>query len=426
MLVKAKSFIKQFLVPSVFLKNAMTLVSSTAIGQIIPILTTPVLTRIYTPEDYGLLGIYMSISGLFSVLATLGYAPAILIEKEDKGAKNILIICIYNTILVCIITLISILIMRGIIIQYFQIEQLPAFYMLFIPISVFLGGVNTTLSAWANRKSQYKRLAFLRIGSSILTPILSIGLGLIYKNFFGLIVSLIVVQLIFTFILWFQLRNDDSHIFQLVPINKLKKSYIEHKNFFLFTLMADFINSFTNQAPIFVLSKIAGPVIVGQYNMSNRMLGMPAALISTSIGEVFRQRASEDFHKYGTCQPIFLKTLKTLVIISIPIFLILFLWGPDLFAFAFGAKWKDAGEISRVMALMFFFRFFVSPLTYIFNIRKKQFEDFIGHLLMLLIPFIGLYYYQNNNANSFFIFYSITYSIIYMLYLFRSYQLAHD
>ena len=119
---------------------------------------------------------------------------------------------------------------------------------------------------------------------------------------------------------------------------------------------SDFINNFSNLIPVFVLSSYAAipNVSVGFYNMSNRILGLPIGLISNSIGEVFKQRAASDYNDFGTCRPIFIKTFKALLISSIFPFAILILFGADIFAFAFGEKWRGAGEYSRILGVMFF------------------------------------------------------------------------
>ncbi len=417
-------FIKNKYKSSSFIRNAITLVSSTVVAQALPILTAPILTRIYSPDDYGTLGIYMSVSGLFGVFATLGYSNAIMIVKDDEEAISLTTVCFYNSILIAAISLLLTIGLKNYVIVHFQAEKLAGAYLFFIPMTIFLTGVNTTLSVWANRKLKYKRLAISRIGTSLFTPILSIVLGLIYKNFFGLFAGLIGGQLIFTLFLWGQSKKEDKFRLNKLDFISVKAYYLKHRNFFLYSLPADFVNNFTNQAPVFVLSSMAGMSVVGQFNMSSRMLAVPSFLISSSIGDVFKQRASADFHQLGTCRPIFIKTFKTLLIISIPLFGLLFLFGPEIFALAFGERWRQAGSMSRVMVLMYFLRFVISPLTYVYYIKNKQFEDFLGHLLMLIIPIVGGYWFilnHNSTYENFLVFYTVGYSFIYIFYLIRSY-----
>lgn len=197
-----------------------------------------------------------------------------------------------------------------------------------------------------------------------------------------------------------------------------------HKNFPIYILPTELINVFTTQLPVLMLSRFAGSTEVGYFNMSNRILGLPSIFISSSIGEVFKQRATEDYHKYGSCRPIFLKTLKALAFIAIFPFLAIVFFGPELFSTILGEQWRMAGEYSRILSLWVYFRFFVSPLSYVFYIAQKQRMHLIGHLLMLFgtaIPFYLGFIFFDNKIIPIAIF-SITYSLVYLYYLYFSYK----
>jgi teichuronic acid exporter len=152
------------------------------------------------------------------------------------------------------------------------------------------------------------------------------------------------------------------------------------------------------------------------------MLGIPIQLISGSITEVFRQRASADYNSRGNCFNIFNKTFKFLVLTSIIPFSLLFLFGPTIFRFFFGDNWEMAGRISQVMAPLFFFRFVVSPLTYVFFVAHKQKIDLFLHTCMLLgsavVFFINII--LETDVLILLLSYTIFYVFIYCVYFFMS------
>jgi O-antigen/teichoic acid export membrane protein len=150
---------------------------------------------------------------------------------------------------------------------------------------------------------------------------------------------------------------------------------------------ADLINVFTSQLPTVMLGHYTKVSTIGQYNMSNRFLGLPAVFLSGAITDVFKQRASKDFHETGTYRPIFLKTFKTLSLLALPPFLIVGIFGADIFEILLGSQWRQAGTISQLLALMFFFKFIVSPLSYIIYIAGKNWFSFV----MDSIGFIASY-----------------------------------
>ena len=152
------------------------------------------------------------------------------------------------------------------------------------------------------------------------------------------------------------------------------------------------------------------------------MLGLPIQLIGGAIAEVFKQRASQDFNEMGDFNRIFMKTLKTLVSISIIPFMTLILFSQELFEFAFGAEWREAGILAQILGVLFVLRFVVSPLSYSFIIANRLKEDMLWHIWMLisnlLIFLIGFNYY--NDYKTVMWLFVANYSLIYVIYIIRS------
>lgn len=99
-----------FISPETF-KNISTLMTGTVFSAIIPILTAPVMSRLFTATDYGILGLYMSISGLIGVIAYSHYSNAIMLPKEDEEAKQVVWFSVYISSAVSLITLLIFIIL---------------------------------------------------------------------------------------------------------------------------------------------------------------------------------------------------------------------------------------------------------------------------------------------------------------------------
>jgi O-antigen/teichoic acid export membrane protein len=200
----------------------------------------------------------------------------------------------------------------------------------------------------------------------------------------------------------------------------------KHKKFLIFTSLSDLLNIFLVQLPILILTRLTSAIPTGQFAFSNRLLGLPIMFISSSVGEVFKQKASDEYRRTKKCQNTFIQTFKGLFIFSIIPFIFLFIFAPEIFAFVFGEEWRDAGIYTRIMSPMFFLKFTVSPLTYIYYINGRQKEDFILHLIMFLLVVGSLYlgYEQFQTVNMMLFCYSLCFSLIYIYYLSRSYVLS--
>lgn len=410
---------------SEFGKNVLTLVTGTAAGQLLSILAAPALTRIYMPADYGVLGTFMAITGTIIIVATLQYGMAIMIPEKKEDSLALLHLSFFLVCACTAITFFLVWILNKPLLRLIRAEDLSNWIYL-APASVFFGGLVGPLSVWTNRAKAYKVLSISRVVPQIFTIVVSIIIGLMVKGPTGLIISYILGQFINCGVLIFFLIRSEPTWFAWQPVNNLKRQIKLYRAFPLYTLPAEFINVFTSNLPVFLLNRFAGPVAVGAYNFSNRLLGMPSSIISGSIGEVFKQRATQDFHEQGNCENIFRKTAKHLTLFSILPFLIVGLFGDKLFVFAFGKPWLQAGEFSQILALMFMAKFIVSPLAYIYYIYGKLREDFIIHIWILLSCFIcfwiGFEYLKSTNWAL--VLFSANYFFIYLLYYFRSYYFA--
>jgi O-antigen/teichoic acid export membrane protein len=410
---------------SEFGKNVLTLVTGTAAGQLLSILAAPALTRIYMPADYGVLGTFMAITGTIIIVATLQYGMAIMIPEKKEDSLALLHL---SFLLVCactVITFFLVWILNKPLLRLIRAEDL-SYWIYLAPASVFFGGLVSPLSVWTNRAKAYKVLSLSRVVPQIFTVVVSIIIGLLVKGPTGLIISYILGQLINCGVLIFFLIRSEPAWLTWQPVNNLKRQIKLYRAFPLYTLPAEFINVFTSNLPVFLLNRFAGPVAVGAYNFSNRLLGMPSSIISGSIGEVFKQRATQDFHEKGNCENIFRKTAKHLTLFSILPFLIIGVFGDKIFVFAFGKPWLQAGEFSQIMAMMFMAKFIVSPLAYVYHIYNKLKEDFIIHIWILLSSFICFWvgFEFLNSTNWALVLFSTNYILIYILYYFRSFYFA--
>ncbi len=417
--------IKGFFTKSDFTKNVLTLASGAALSQFITIAAAPITARLYEPADYGVLGMYMSITALVSVLCTLRYETAILLPDGDEKTIDLVYLCSLLITIFTVLTLIFSVFFRSILAAQFKLMD-SANWLLLLPISVCCTCFAKVFTVYNNKKKRYKNITLSRTIPAFITVILSLTLGYFFKGAMGLVVSLVVGHIAAAAIVVVPIYKNDRHIFKYPNQKRLKIIAQEYKDYPLFSLPADFINNLINQIPLFFLSAHIGPQAVGYYNMSNRLLGLPTQFVAGAIGEVFRQTAADDYSKKGNCRPIFLKTLRTLFFIGIVPYTIVGLFAPEIFAFALGEKWRIAGSYSQIMVFLLFTGFITSPLTYMYYVADKLREDFIFHIYILASMFLVFYISVQFTTNIYTILttYVINYVIIYLVYLVRSYQFS--
>jgi len=418
MINKFKSHFK-----SNYLKNILKMISGATLAQSITILVTPLLSRLYTPDQFGDYALYLAFVNILTVIITLRYEHAIFIPKEDRAAFEILLATIYIVFMLTIIILTLLLFLGNKII----VSVFPnlAGWTLYMPFSIFFFSVYNIFNNWHNRKLRYNNIIrgmLLRIILInlilILGGILSLGsIVFLYANLLGQVFEVVY----FLFII---LKLDNENI-RIISFRKFRYILIRYINFPKFALFSELTNNLTAQSPALLFGKYFGEQIVGFFTLTQRVLGLPVKLISKSTLEVFKARASYDYYNKGTCRPVLLNTLKVLTIIAILPSIIFFLYAPDIFVFVFGANWHEAGVYAKYLSPYFFMQFIVSPFGYILYIVEKQFYNFIWQLSLLITTIIGLsigIYYRSPLISI--IMYGIIYVILYIIYFYLSYKFS--
>jgi len=384
--------------------------------------TAPVLYRIYDREYYGTLGVFMGIAGVMGALSTMQYIQAVMLEEKDQDALHALwLVRIINGV-VAILTLIVVLFFDQWIATALHNELLSD-WLILLPISIFFGGQNELFRIWANRQKKYSILTMNGVLTSLLVPTVSISIGLFHIGPFGLFMGMMVGQVVPSLFMSWQLSKTNSFAWRTLRMSQVKEIARRHINFPKYSLPAEFINRLSNQLPTFMLSLFSGAGAVGTYNLSVRMLSLPIQLLSSSISEVFRQRAIEDYNISGTCRSIFVKTFKSLIVLSVLPALGIFFFGPQLFVFFFGEQWRDSGIYSQLLAGFYLLKFIVSPLSYVYIIVGRQQEDLFWNIYFLISSFVAFYIGLKFFSSSYVAIgiFALNYSLIYCVVLFRSY-----
>ena len=410
-----------------FAINVLTLMTGTTIAQAIPLALSPVITRIYSPADLGALALYMSVVSIISNIVTLKYELAIILPEKDEDSASLVVISLILSFIISLISLIIILIFNDQIFKLF-IDKTPGakYWLYFTPLSILFIGIYNSFNYWSNRKLHYKRLAISRIFQSSGMTGTQILIGILKKGTYGLIAGDIIGRISSIFVLGYQILKEDRQFYFKVSKKTIKEQMVRYRNFPKLSIPADSINVISNQLPVFYIGKYFGGQILGNYALMDKVLSSPIALIGRAILDVFKQKASSDFIKNGNCKDIFVKTFKMLVLIAIVPTLIIYFILPHFFGIIFGPEWSLAGEFAKIMALLFFFRFIASPLSYVLYIAEKQIYDLFWQIGLFTVTvgsfIIGKYMNDVKTALTCF---SISYSAMYIIYLGISFKFAH-
>lgn len=419
------SIVRKILSKGDFFRNVATLISGSMVAQIIPIIVTPILTRIYFPEDFGVFSLFLAISAIMSVTVSGCYELAINLPKEDKEAFHLFALAILLAFISSSFLMGILLIWNGAILdQLGKPEMAPYVYL--VPISIFLMSAYQSLSYWTNRKKRYTTLAINRVVQSGSTGMIQITQSLLFNmGRSGLVIGDITGRFISTFLLLITMVRQEKHRFTSVSIDEILHVAKKYQNFPKFTIISRWLDVSSTYLPLLFLDVFFGNGITGLYALADRALRAPISSISSSISEVFRQKAAEIYSHSGNCKNIYVSTFKRLSQLSCMIFIPLFLLCPYLFAFIFGQNWEEAGEMGQILIPMLAFGFVTSPLTAMFFIAEKQKLDLLFKVFLVLGNVLSLligYLIGNHYASILFL--SIFNCLWYLVNLIFTYSLA--
>lgn len=385
---------------SEFAKNVSTLMSGSVISQIIPFLVSPIVARLYFPKDYAIVAAYNSITVLLTIVATGMYSSALMIDKRDEEAFNTGTAAFIVTCTITLISLIVFIIFTDSIAMLTGNENIT-FWLYLIPSTVFFTGGYQTLNMWNNRKKRYRRLAGNRIFQTIITSGTTLIFGFLSYHGTGLMISLLLGQIFAFSLLFIQTYKNDKNYLSSVSYNSVISSFKRHKDFPKYNMPQGFLDGFRESSIVLIISNYFGPVVLGSYTFAMGLLNKPLNLIGEAYRQVYFQKASS---LYNTDKGFGSFTKKNILILSslvLPFFLLIFIWGEEIFRVIFGNNWSQAGLIAQILCLWLFFRFLLSPLSSIplILMQQKRFFMFglINNLSLPIILFIGAYLKSDKN-----------------------------
>lgn len=375
---------------SEFTKNVLTLMTGTAIAQAIPIAISPILTRIYSPEDFGIFALFLSIASLVGVGVTARYELAIMLPKKKSDAMQILYLSLLITVLISLVALLVVFLFNEQITLMLG-NQAISKWLYFVPISVFLTGVYQSLNYWFNRNREFKKIATSKIAQSATVGVSNLGIGALKGGSLGLILGNILGQLSAVLILAKKLIKvkSDFKTPKKIKMAGLAKYY---KKLPLFNLPNAIIDGFRLSGINILIAKFFTTATLGQFSLAWKMVQAPMALVGSSLSQVFFQKVSSTPKQ--ELYRIVIQFIQKALMIAIPLFLLIYFFAPELFALVFGQKWRVAGEAASVMTPWLLLNFITSPLSTLFIVLNKQDAVLYFSIIYMVLPLALIYFFH--------------------------------
>lgn len=378
---------RNFITLRLLSSDVFTVAGGSVIAQGFTMVITPLLSRIYSPEDFGVASAFAAIMSMLIPLSSLRYYLAIALPKTQRYAIALANLSFaLQLIYFCLLSVIFIF-FGSMLLALVDMERV-ADYKILIPFAVFGASLYEMLTQCAIRGKLFSVIARTKISQSLSGGAAKLVIGILGARPLGLVVGTIIGQAGGITSVALALRR--INFLRLSKKCHVKRAAIRYRNFPLFATPTAIVNTGgTYIIPLMVFG-FYGAHVAGLFSIAHQLLAIPSVFIGSAFGQVFMQRAS--VAKYnGDIGTLTWNTYKKLMKIGIVPTLLLVFAAPFVFQIVLGREWLEAGIYARLIAPVTLMSFAFSPISHIFNIQSEQRLSLILECAYFAAKVLGFY-----------------------------------
>ncbi|HCY4883656.1 TPA: type 8 capsular polysaccharide synthesis protein Cap8K [Staphylococcus aureus] len=357
-----------------FIGDSFLMILSSGIAQVILIITTPIITRLYSPAEFGEFTIFSNIAMILIPIINARYDLLIVNAKNDRSA-NILSQISFLISLLILLILIPILAISAWLYPNFILD------FIFIIIMLFLVSLTNIFTNYLNKERKYKVLSLINVFRAGSMALLQIIFGLLSLGSLGLIIGF---SLSYITGITLGYKTFKKHFNIVRNKEETKALFLENKNQLVYSTPSILLNSLSFSVVVFFIGILYTNTEVGIYGMSIRVLGIPVTIISLGLSKIFMQQANDYYIERGNFRNLLLKFSSTLVIVSIILYVPLYLFSEELVNILLGHSWVDAITVIKIVIPLFVIRLIVSTVSLSVIVLQKQQLELILQALFLI------------------------------------------
>jgi lipopolysaccharide exporter len=371
-----------------FAKNVAIMSIAPLVTQSLSFLLMPIITRLFSPDEFGQAALFGAIVMPFAIFTNMGYSSAIVVPRSDEEGTNLLAINVFFTIIVASFSTTILFIRNSSFLSWIHAEDLLG-YLWLVPLSILFHGLYMSFRYWNIRNQKFGYVSAAKIfrfatenGIILLSGFMGLGSGLvlIIAGFSGGIASTTVLSRS----MW---KKNNQLMVANITIKRMTAVAKKYSKFPKFILFNDIISRLSDQLPIFLFSIYFSQAIIGFYALGLRLLVAPMSLLGGAIGEVFFQEASQNRQDIAE---MLIKLFKYLLLVGLPVFLLLGIMGEEIFRILFGKEWSEAGIFAQILSLLILTKFITIPSSFLMLIFEKQEYSILLNVATLFVSTISL------------------------------------
>ncbi|WP_373488174.1 lipopolysaccharide biosynthesis protein [Blastomonas sp.] len=408
--------VRRLLPETSFLRKLLMLAGGTVAGQAILVLSSPLLTRLFTPAEFGAFAVFAAVVAIAGMGTGLRFELAIPIVRDEADAAGL----VGMTVLCTLVT-------TGLALLFMWQTDVRALintpdvglwlWLWLLPLAMLLWGLGSALSFWSVRRGRFAvsgKALTMQFGSQAGSQL---AFGFAGAGTPGLIVGFLLGYAARSAYHAVRVPRDEWQLFAAQGPTKIWHSAITNWRYPLMALPSQLLESICQMAPVIIMAWLFGPATAGWYALSQRIMGLPVRVLSEAASQVFlgelRHIESHDLLRF------FLRTLLFFTIIGLFGLIPIVILAPPLFALVFGETWRAAGTMVQLLAPLYLLRFVMMPISQVLYYLKRQAFVLLSSILtaLAMIGSFSVSYIFALEANEAILLFSLTSSVSLVIYL---------
>ncbi len=400
---------------SEFLKNSLITVSGTVAAQFIVLLAQPILRRMYSAEDFGLMSVFLSLVGIPVVVAGLRYELAVMLPRSQKEADNLTAATFFIHLFFSLAVGVGVWLFADVLLMQLNVGERFRSWLPAVGPAIFFYANFTLMNQWLVRRKHFGAVNWLKLtrrSSETVAQIVFRG----FTQFPGLLWGELAGRLLFNGLgIYFLIRNGFS--FRFLRMKSALRLLKEYSRFPKYSFLPTLLNSAGLLLPPILFNRLFGTEQTGYFDLTLQVLAVPVMFVVNSLGTVINQQLAEAYRNRESVKNKVYRIMKNLLAPALLFVIFFMLFSPYLFGVLFGAAYSVSGDFARVLAIAFGFRILVFPFTVVFAALDRIRE---GSLIQF-IHFIGIFlfmFFETDEAFHWLIGYSLLELTVTGIYLF--------
>lgn len=368
-------------------REAATLVSGNVLAQLIALAAYFVLTRIYSPDDYGLFNIFYSYIEVLIIFSTCKYELAVVVADDGREAAAVARFTLRMNMVVSALLLAVCLLL-------WLVGALPGnmgqlgWMVLLIPPMVFFCGTSRVYSNLYNRFHRYAQIAVSDNVNAASGALLKTVLGLLGLTPSGLPVGTVLGQAASNLNYRLRLR---SLALPVTGVAESRAAAAKHRNFPLFVASKDLVNTLSANLPFLWLAVYFDRAEVGLFGLALTFTLQPVNLLSAAFERVLYARGAEAVRDRQPIEKLTARFVLLLAAVALPLCVAAWFLAEPVFAFCFGERWSGCGVYVQALLPWALLALCSTSLMFVANIFSTQRTEFFFYFVMLLLRTAAIY-----------------------------------